>query len=149
MLTIMACEDKNGEDGALTGTWKQTNMGTYANENCSGALDYSNWASMVAFGFKNEMTFKSDGTGTFTSTGGGETDEFPFTWDESKSQICAMGECFTYTLVGDKFTIDQANDANCEDDNGEESGHTSKTTCEAAGNWWTEAVCYQMEFTKD
>lgn len=149
MLTLMACEDKNDDGGALTGTWKQTNMGTYANGNCSGALDYSNWALFAASGFKAEMTFKSDGTGTYTLTGGGEKDEFSFTWDESKSQICAMGECLTYTLVGNKFTMDQVNDANCEDDKGEETGHTSKSTCEAAGNLWTEASCFQMEFTKD
>lgn len=151
LLAFMACEDKKEDNGgSLTGTWELSNSGEYANANCSGALDYTTgWAVAVAFGVKGEMTFKSDGTGTFTISFGTEKEEVPITWDENKTQICLMGvECLPYKLDGDKFTLDQAQDAYCENYDGEETSHESQSTCEAAGNSWEEASCSQMEFTK-
>ncbi|MEA1880794.1 MAG: hypothetical protein U9N31_00085 [Candidatus Marinimicrobia bacterium] len=149
LLAFMACEDKKDDEGNLTGTWELSNLGQYANANCSGTLDYTGWALAQAFGLKGSMTFKSDGTGTFTITIGTENQEVPITWDESKTQICMMGvECMTYKLDGDKFTLEQAEDAFCEDDDGDETSHDTQSTCEAAGNTWEEASCSLMEFTK-
>ncbi|MBT4270043.1 MAG: hypothetical protein HOD91_01410 [Candidatus Marinimicrobia bacterium] len=149
LLAFMACEDKKDDEGSLVGTWELSNSGKYANSNCSGDLDYSGWAFLVNFGVKGEMTFKSDGTGTFTISFGTEKEEVPITWDENKTQICLMGvECLPYKLDGDKFTLDQAQDAYCENYDGEETSHESQSTCEAAGNSWEEASCIQMEFTK-
>jgi len=104
LLAFMACEDKKDEISPLIGTWEISNLGEYANANCSGALDYSGWAFVQAFGFKINIVIKEDGTGTMTVTIGNEKEEAPLTWDDSKSQICVMGDCLTYKLDGDSFT---------------------------------------------
>lgn len=83
-----------------------------------------------------------------TVIAGDEKEEAPLTWVDSKSQICIMGDCLTYKLDGDSFTIDQPDEAICEDDDGDETYHDTQSTCEAAGNTWEEASCSQMEFTK-
>jgi hypothetical protein len=41
LLAFMACEDKKDEISTLIGTWEISNLGEYANANCSGALDYT------------------------------------------------------------------------------------------------------------
>ena len=148
LLAFMACEDKKDEISPLIGTWEISNLGEYANANCSGALDYSGWAFVQAFGFKINIVIKEDGTGTMTVTIGNEKEEAPLTWDDSKSQICVMGDCLTYKLDGDSFTIDQSQEAYCEDDDGDETNHDSQSTCEADGNTWEEATCSIMTFTK-
>ena len=148
LLAFMACEDKKDEISPLIGTWEISNLGEYANANCSGALDYSGWAFVQAFGFKINIVIKEDGTGTMTVTIGNEKEEAPLTWDDSKSQICVMGDCLTYKLDGDSFTIDQSQEAYCEDDDGDETNHDSQSTCEADGNTWEEATCSNMTFTK-
>ena len=150
LLAFMACEDKKDEISSLIGTWEVSNLGEYENANCSGALDYTGWAFAQAFGFKVTIVIKEDGTGTMTMTFGDEKEETPLTWDESKSQICLMGvECLTYKVNDNKFTIDTQDEALCVDDNDEETSHTDQSSCEAAGNNWEEAVCTQMEFTKE
>ena len=58
-------------------------------------------------------------------------------------------ECTTYKLSGDSFTLDTPDEAFCEDDDGDETNHSSQATCEAAGNMWHEASCSVMTFTKD
>ena len=58
-------------------------------------------------------------------------------------------ECHTYKVNDNKFTIDTLDEALCVDDNDEETSHTDQSSCEAAGNNWEEAVCTQMEFTKE
>jgi hypothetical protein len=148
LLTFMACEDKKDEISPLIGTWEVSNLGEYENANCSGALDYTDWGFVQAFGFKITIVIKEDGTGTMTMIGGDEKEEGPLTWDDSKSQICIMGDCLTYKLDGDSFTVDQPNEAICEDDDGDETNHDTQSTCEAAGNTWEGASCSQMEFTK-
>tara|TARA_B110000014_G_C19795205_1_gene413135 strand:+ start:126 stop:605 length:480 start_codon:yes stop_codon:yes gene_type:complete len=150
LLIAFSCEDKKDEISSLIGTWEVSNLGEYENANCSGALDYTGWAFAQAFGFKVTIVIKEDGTGTMTMTFGDEKEETPLTWDESKSQICLMGvECLTYKVNDNKFTIDTQDEALCVDDNDEETSHTDQSSCEAAGNNWEEAVCTQMEFTKE
>ena len=150
LLIAFSCEDKKDEISSLIGTWEVSNLGEYENANCSGALDYTGWAFAQAFGVKVTIVIKEDGTGTMTMTFGDEKEETPLTWDESKSQICLMGvECLTYKVNDNKFTIDTQDEALCVDDNDEETSHTDQSSCEAAGNNWEEAVCTQMEFTKE
>ena len=149
LLLAFSCEDKKDEISPLIGTWEVSNLGEYENANCSGALDYTGWAFAQAFGFKVTIVIKEDGTGTMTMIAGDEKEEEPLTWDDSKSQICIMGDCLTYKLDGDSFTVDQPNEALCVDDNDEETSHTDQSSCEAAGDTWEEAVCTQMEFTKE
>ena len=148
LLLAFSCEDKKDEISPLIGTWEVSNLGEYENANCSGALDYTGWAFAQAFGFKVTIVIKEDGTGTMTMTFGDEKEEAPLTWDDSKSQICIMGDCLTYKLDGDSFTVDQPNEALCVDDNDEETSHTDQSSCETAGNNWEEASCTQMKFTK-
>jgi hypothetical protein len=150
-LFFISCEDKDDAEGtnSLVGTWEMTNSGEYANADCSGTIDYSEWAFMSAFGVKATLKFTSDGKGTFTVSAFGETQDTPMTWDESKSQICLMGaECLTYKLNDNKFTIDAPNEEYCEDDNGEDTSQTDQSSCEAAGNTWFPKTCQIQEFTK-
>ena len=148
LLSFMACEDKKDEISPLIGTWEISNLGEYTNANCSGALDDTSWAFAQLFGLKITIVIKEDGTGTMTMIFGDEKEEAPLTWDDSKSQICIMGDCLSYKIDGDSFTIDQPVEAFCSDDNGEETNHDTQSTCEASGNTWDEASCSQMEFTK-
>ena len=153
LLTFMACEDKKDEIedkvdeiSPLIGTWEVSNLGEYANANCSGALDYTGWVFVQAFGYKITIVIKEDGTGTMTMILGEE--EEALTWDDSKSQICIMGDCLSYKIDGDSFTIDQPVEAFCSDYDGDQTNHDSQSTCEAAGNAWEEATCSIMTFTK-
>jgi hypothetical protein len=155
LLTFMACEDKKDEIedkvdeiSPLIGTWEVSNLGEYANANCSGALDYTGWVFVQAFGYKITIVIKEDGTGTMTMILGDEKEEEALTWDDSKSQICIMGDCLSYKIDGDSFTIDQPVEAFCSDDDGDQTNHDSQSTCEAAGNAWEEATCSIMIFTK-
>ena len=152
LLIAFSCEDKDEaeETSSLVGTWEMSNLGEYANADCSGTIDYSELAMSSAFGMKVTMKLTSDGKGTYSLSGFGETQDISVTWDESKSQICLMGvECLTYKVNDNKFTIDIQDEALCVDDNDEETSHTDQSSCEAAGNNWEEAVCTQMEFTKE
>ena len=150
LFIFFACEDKDDDNSGMIGTWELTNMGEYANADCSGAVDDSGWALVQAFGMKITLELKSGGTGTYTMKMGPEEEGIPVTWDESKSQICMMGiECTTFKLSGDSFTLDTPDEAFCEDDDGDETNHSSQATCEAAGNIWHEASCSVMTFTKD
>ena len=147
LLAFMACEDKKDEISPLIGTWEVSNLGEYANANCSGALDYTGWVFVQAFGYKITIVIKEDGTGTMTMILGEEEEE-ALTWDDSKSQICIMGDCLSYKIDGDSFSIDQPVEAFCSDDDGDQTNHDSQSTCEAAGNAWEEATCSIMIFTK-
>ena len=150
LLAFFSCEDNKNDDSSLIGTWELSNLGEYANEDCTGEVDNTGWAWAQAFGMKVTMTIKSGGTGTYSATIGTETQDVPITWDENKTQICLMGiECLTYKLSGDSFSLDQRAEAYCEDDDGDETNHTTKAACESAGNEWFEASCTQMTFTKE
>ena len=148
LLAFMACEDKKDEISPLIGTWEVSSLGEYANANCSGALDYTGWAFVQAFGVKITIVIKEDGTGTMTMIFGEEEEEEALTWDDSKSQICIMGDCLSYKIDGDSFTINQPVEAFCSDYDGDQTNHDSQSTCEAAGNAWEEATCSIMTFTK-
>ena len=148
LLLAFSCEDIDDAEGtnSLVGNWEMSNLGEYANADCSG---YSGWAMASAFGMKVTMEFTSDGTGTYSVSALGETEDVPLTWDESKSQICLMGvECHTYKVNDNKFTIDTLDEALCVDDNDEETSHTDQSSCEAAGNTWFPKTCQIQEFTK-
>ncbi len=144
----MACDDKNDESSPLVGTWELSNLGEYANSDCTGDIDYTAWGFIQAFGMMVTIVINEDGTGTFTLTFGSEKEEAALTWDDRKSQLCITGDCITYKLDGDSFTIDQPEEAYCEDDNFEETSHGTQTECETAGNTWNEASCSVMTFTK-
>ncbi len=76
-LAMIACEDDKDEttlgDDVLGG-WSITNMGQYANADCSGELDYTGWALAVAFGVSMEYTFNADGTVDVSTTAFGMTE---------------------------------------------------------------------------
>ena len=151
LLVIFSCEDKDEteESNSLVGTWEITNVGEYANADCSGAIDDSEWALMAAFGLDAVLEFTSGGNGTYIVTAMGETQKILMTWDESKSQICFMGvECSTYKLNDNKLIVNDQQEAYCEDNNGEDTSDADQSTCEAAGNSWFEKSCQRLEFTK-
>ena len=152
LLIIFSCEDKDKneaeESNLLVGTWEMTNVGEYANADCSGAIDDSEWASMASF-MGARLEFTSGGNGTYTVAAMGATQETPMTWDESKSQICFMGvECSTYELNDNKLIVNDQQEAYCEDNNGEDTSDADQSSCEAAGNSWFEKSCQRLEFTK-
>jgi hypothetical protein len=151
LLIAFSCEDLNiAGHNSIAGNWELKNLGEYANADCSGTIDYSEWAVASAFKMLVTMELTSDGKGTYSVSAFGETQDMSVTWDESKSQICLMGvECLTYKVNDNKFTIDTQDEALCVDDNDEETSHTDQSSCESAGNNWEEAVCTQMEFTKE
>jgi hypothetical protein len=113
LLLAFSCEDIDEAEGinSLVGTWEMTNLGGYANADCSGTFDNSDWVLASSLGWKVTMKFTSDGKATYTELLFGNTQEITATWDESKSQICQIPlqkgvECFTYKLNDNKFTID-------------------------------------------
>ncbi len=150
-LALIACEDE-ADDPTLSddivGTWSITNMGQYANADCSGDLDYNAWSLIVAFGITMEFVFSTDGTGSINTTAFGMTDSEAFTWDVDGDQVCIEGECEELDIVDDSFTIALSEDAYCEDDMGVEIDGVTMTECEAAGNDWYEAACYEWTVTK-
>ena len=146
LLTLFACEDNKDDNSSLIGTWELSNMGEFANGDCTGEVDNTGWALVQAFGMKVTMIIKSDGTGTYSATVGTEIADVSLTWDENK--ICMMGECINYKVSGDSISFDQQAEAYCEDDYGDETNHSTKAACESAGNEWIEASCTQMTFTK-
>ena len=128
LLAFFACEDNKDDDSSLIGTWELSNMGEYANADCTGEVDNTMGALALAFGMKITMTIKSDGTGTYSITAGDVNQDVSLTWDENK--ICLMGECINYKVSGNSFSLDQLTEASCEDDYGDETNHSTKTTCE-------------------
>ncbi len=146
LLTLFACEDNKDDDSILIGTWELSNMGEFANGDCTGEVDNTGWALVQAFGMKVTMIIKSGGTGTYSATIGTEIQDVSLTWDENK--ICMMDECINYKLSGDSFSLDQQTEAYCEDDYGDETSHSTKAACESDGNGWFEASCTKMTFTK-
>ena len=67
-MILIACEDKNDDQdgGSLVGIWELSNMGDYANADCSGEIDDAGWALASAFGLKATMEFASNGKGIYT-----------------------------------------------------------------------------------
>ena len=155
LLLAFSCEDLNiAGKNSIVGNWELKNLGEYANADCSGTIDYSEWAVASAFKMLVTMELTSDGKGTYSVSAFGETQDMSVTWDESKSQICLMDEgCVTYKVSYDGtlsyLTFDTQDEARCVDDNDEETIDTDQSSCAVAGNKWEEAVCTQMEFTKE
>ena len=148
LLTLFACEDNKDDDSSLIGTWELSNMGEFANGDCTGEVDNAGWALVQAFGMTAIMTIKAGGKGTYSvKMGGTEMESVSLTWDENK--ICMMGECIDYKVSGGSFSLDQQTEAYCEDDYGDETNHSTKAACESAGNDWIEASCQKMTFTKE
>ena len=150
-LALLGCEDE-AEDKVLSdevlGDWSITNMGEYANANCSGDLDYTGWALAVAFGISMDYTFNADGTVDISTSAFGMTDTETLTWEVDGDQLCIEDECETVDLSGDTFTIVTSTDAYCEDADGEEVDGVDMTACEAAGNDWYAAACYELTATR-
>ena len=146
LLTLFACEDNKDDNSSLIGTWELSNMGEFANGDCTGEVDNTGWALVQAFGMKVTMIIKSDGTGTYSASVGTEIADVSLRFDEYK--ICMMGECINYKVSGDSISFDQQAEAYCEDDYGDETNHSTKAACESASYEWIEASCTQMTFTK-
>ena len=148
----MACEDKNDDEkdgGSLVGTWELSNMGDYANSDCSGEINDAGWALANAFGLKATMEFASNGKGIYTLSFMGEKQEVALTWNSSESEIGLYGtQCLDYKLNGNKFILDAPNDSYCEDSNGNETNHSEQSSCESAGNMWNLPSCQMQEYTK-
>ena len=83
LLAFFACEDNKDDDSSLIGTWELSNMGEYANADCTGEVDNTMGALALAFGMKITMTIKSDGTGTYSITAGDVNQDVSLTWDEN------------------------------------------------------------------
>ena len=150
-LALMACED-DADDSTLNedvlGDWSITNMGQFANADCSGDLDYTAWALIVAFGVTMDYTFNADGTAIVSTTAFGMTETETVTWEVDGDQLCIEGECETVDLSGDVISIVTSADAYCEDMDGEEVDGVDMTACDAAGNDWYEAACYEVTITR-
>ena len=150
-LALIACEDDTDDvtlNDEVLGDWSITNMGEFANADCSGDLDYTGWGLAVAFGITMDYTFNADGTADVSTTVFGMTDTETVSWEIDGDQLCIEGECATVDLSGDTFTIGASEDAYCEDDMGEEIDGVTMTECEAAGNDWYGAACYELTATK-
>ena len=153
LIALMSCEAEkdDGEDGgSLVGPWELSNMGDYANADCSGNIDDTGWALASAFGLKATMEFASNGKGIYTLSFMGESQEVAMTWNSNSSQICMYGtQCFNYKINdSNKFILDTLSDANCEDDNGNETNYNDQSSCESAGNMWNPPSCQMQEYTK-
>jgi len=152
LLVFMGCEE-DAEDPTiseiLTGTWTVSNMGVFADENCSGALDYSEWAFAQAFGITMKFVFKTDGTVDLTATVFGMPDTETMAWTATDDEICIDGECASYTLSNDNKTLKfiGSEDAYCEDTDGNDVDMT-ETECGTAGNDWFESACYEYTMSK-
>lgn len=150
-LAILGCEEDAENEGLsndVLGTWSITNMGEYANADCSGDLDYTGWALITAFGITIDYTFNDDGTVDLATSAFGMTETETSTWEVDGDQLCIEGECATVDLSGDTFTITGSEAAYCEDADGEEIDGVDMTACEAAGNDWNEAACYELTATR-
>jgi hypothetical protein len=150
-LALLSCEEE-AKDKSLSeevqGDWMITNMGQFANADCSGELDYTGWALAVAFGVSMEYTFNANGTVDISTSAFGMTETETLTWEANGDQLCLEGECATVDLSGDTFTVIGREDAYCEDADGETVDGVDMTACEAAGNDWYEAACYQLTATR-
>lgn len=150
-LVLFACEE-DADDSTLSedvlGGWSITNMGQYANADCSGDMDYTAWALAVAFGMSMEYTFNADGTVDVSTTILGMTETESLTWEVDGDQLCIEGECETVDLSEDELTFVTSAEAYCEDADGEEIDGVEMTACETAGNDWIEAACYEITISR-
>ena len=155
-LTILVCcfallgceDDAKDEENELSGTWNLTNMGEFASADCSGELDYTGWAILVAFGGSMTYTFDDNGTLDVTTTVMGITETESATWELDGDELCVDDDCNTVDLSENTLTLTGTVEAYCEDMDGEEIDGVDMTACEAAGNDWYEATCYELTITR-
>ena len=155
LMIFISCEDeKEDEDvSAFVGIWDLTFMGEYENADCTGDLDSTLWAFAQAFGMSVTMILDDDGTVEMTFSVMGETETETGTWSENSdgTSLTINGESQNVSMAsdGNSFSVTAMDDAYCEDSDGEETSYTDSTSCQAAGNYWIEASCSYMEYTKE
>ena len=152
LLLFATCEEEADDptlEEIMIGTWKVTNMGVYENDDCTGALDYSEWAFAEAFGVAISFTFKSDGTLDLSVSMMGMTDIETVTWEVVGDEVVVEGENANFLLSSDNKTLTfiESEDAYCEDSSGDEVDMT-ESACGTAGNDWYEAACYEYTLTQ-
>jgi hypothetical protein len=155
LMIFISCEDeKEDEDvSAFVGTWDLTFASEYENADCTGDLDSTLWAFAQAFGMSVTMILDDDGTVEMTFSVMGETETETGTWSENSdgTSLTINGESQNVSMAsdGNSFSVTAMDDAYCEDSDGEETSYTDSTSCQAAGNYWIEASCSYMEYTKE
>ena len=155
LMIFISCEDeKEDEDvSAFVGTWDLTFAGEYENADCTGDLDSTLWAFAQVFGMSVTMILDDDGTVEMTFSVMGETETETGTWSENSdgTSLTINGESQNVSMAsdGNSFSVTAMDDAYCEDSDGEETSYTDSTSCQAAGNYWIEASCSYMEYTKE
>ncbi len=149
ILFFLGCEEDPTIDEIFTGTWKVSNMGLYANDDCSGALDYTEFGMMQSYGFTMTFVFHDDGTIDMTMAGMGETDTESGVWTATEDELCIDGDCIDYTLSdGDKtLEFEDLIEASCEDENYVEYD-LDQMECEDSGYYWSDPACIAMTLTK-
>jgi hypothetical protein len=152
LLIMFGCEEESSDPSpadALLGTWTVTNLGEFANSDCSGAVDYTAWAFIQTFGVSMEFEFKSNGTIDWTTTAFGVPETESLTYTVTDDELCIEGDCFTYTLnsAGNNLVFTLPMDAYCEDDDGLEVS-MDETACDGAGYEWNPASCSEFTLTK-
>ncbi len=155
LMIFISCEDEkeDGDVSAFVGTWDLTFAGEYENADCTGDLDSTLWAFAQAFGMSVTMILDDDGTVEMTFSVMGETETETGTWSENSdgTSLTINGESQNVSMAsdGNSFSVTAMDDAYCEDSDGEETSYTDSTSCQAAGNYWIEASCSYMEYTKE
>ncbi len=155
LMIFISCEDeKEDEDvSAFVGTWDLTFASEYENADCTGDLDSTLWAFAQVFGMSVTMILDDDGTVEMTFSVMGETETETGTWSENSdgTSLTINGESQNVSMAsdGNSFSVTAMDDAYCEDSDGEETSYTDSTSCQAAGNYWIEASCSYMEYTKE
>ena len=154
LMIFISCEDeKEDEDvSAFVGTWDLTFASEYENADCTGDLDSTLWAFAQVFGMSVTMILDDDGTVEMTVSVMGETETETGTWSENSdgTSLTINGESQNVSMAsdGNSFSATAMDDAYCEDSYDEETSHTDSTSCADAGNYWIEASCLYMEYTK-
>ena len=152
LLLLVACEEEANDPSPqdqLIGTWTVTNLGEFANSDCSGAVDYTAWALVQAFGISMEFEFRSNGTVDWTTTAFGVPETESFTYTATASELCIEGDCVSYTInsAGNNLVFTLPVDAYCEDDDGM-AVSLDETACAGAGYEWNAATCSEFTMTK-
>ena len=155
LMIFISCEDEKEDEDVSTfvGTWDLTFAGDYENSDCTGSLDSTGWAFAQAFGLEQTLTIDNDGTYEMSMSMMGYSESESGTWSENSdgTSLTIDGEDMNVTMTsdGNSFSSTDIEEAFCEDPyTYEETSHTDSTSCQDAGNYWSEASCFYMEFTK-
>ena len=154
LMIFISCGDNEDEElASFVGTWNLTYMGEYENADCTGDSDSTLWAFAQVFGMTATMTLNDDGTAEMTVSVMGETETETGTWSENSdgTSLTINGESQNVSMAsdGNSFSATAMDDAYCEDSyTYEETSSTDSTSCQAAGNYWIDASCSYMEYTK-